>query len=124
MAGKTRTLALFLTLAVSACDSTEPIFCTEEYRAGINVEVVDAVSGSGLADGATLTIREGDYVESWTDAFGGTTLSGAWERAGTYDVTVARDGYHTWIRTGVVVTEDECHVQAVALRAELQVILR
>lgn len=113
------TLLLASVLAGCSDDGSGPIFCTEEYRAGITVEITDSATGLAAAEGATLTIREGEYVESWTDSFGGLTLAGAWERAGTYDVTVAKDGYHTWIRTGVVVDADECHVHSVALGAAL-----
>ena len=113
--------ALLLLPAMGACsaDLGGPLVCTEEYRAGITVEVTDSATGLPAADGATLTVTEGAYTESWTDAFGGSTLAGAWERAGTYDVAVAKDGYHTWIRTGVFVDADECHVISVALDAAL-----
>jgi len=114
------TLLLASVLAGCSEDGSGPIFCTEEYRAGITVEITDSATGLAAAEGATLTIREGEYVESWTDTFGGVTLAGAWERAGTYDVTVAKDGYHTWIHTGVVVDADECHVLPVAFTAALQ----
>ncbi len=113
--------ALLLAPVLIGCseDGSGPIACTLEYRAGITVEITDSATGLAAAEGATLTIREGEYVESWTDTFGGVTLAGAWERAGTYDVTVAKDGYHTWIRTDVVVDADECHVHSVALQAAL-----
>ena len=107
---------------LTACDSLQPVACTAIFVYGISVEVVDASSGTGLADGATLTLRSGDYVESATETFNAATLVGAGERPGTYDLTVAHEGYHTWIRTGVVVTADECHVRPVALRAELEAI--
>lgn len=108
--------------AAGCGDTLEPIICTDIFVYGLSVEVVDRTGGQPLADGATLTLRDGDYVESMTETFDGLTLFGAGERAGTYLVTVARDGYHTWTAANVVVTADECHVIPVSLRAELDAI--
>jgi hypothetical protein len=83
--------------------------------------LTDALSGNALAAGSTLTIREGDYSESWTEAFGN-TMAGAWERAGTYEVSIAREGYHTWMQSGLVVNEDDCHVIPVTLDVALEAI--
>lgn len=116
-----RVLAFTTLLFTAGCDATEMVFCTTEARAGINVTVVDASSGIALASGSTLTLREGEWVETIVDAIGN-ALPGAWERAGTYDVTVARDGYQTWTRQGVTVTADECHVIPVTITASLEAV--
>ncbi|MBT5045162.1 MAG: carboxypeptidase regulatory-like domain-containing protein, partial [Gemmatimonadales bacterium] len=47
---------------------------------------------------------------------------GAWERAGTYEVSIAREGYHTWMQSGLVVNEDDCHVIPVNLDVALEAI--
>ena len=122
MRGRLKTLLVITPICLSACGPLDPIACTEEFRYGVSVEVVDAMSGAALAEGSTMTLREGDYVETTTESFDGRTMVGAGERAGTYTVAVARDGYHTWVLTDVEVTEDECHVHPVALRAELEAI--
>jgi hypothetical protein len=44
----------------------------------------------------------------------------AYEKPGTYEVTVQQTGYRLWTRTNVQVTRDECHVQTVSLTALLQ----
>ena len=116
-----RRILLATLLTVGACGTTEPIFCTEEARAGINVTITDALSGNALTAGSTLTIREGDYVERSTEAFGN-TIAGAWERSGTYEVSIAREGYHTWMQSGLVVNEDDCHVIPVNLDVALEAI--
>ncbi|MGY8797509.1 MAG: carboxypeptidase-like regulatory domain-containing protein [Longimicrobiales bacterium] len=116
-----RRILLATLLAVGACGTTEPVFCTQEARAGINVTITDALSGNALAAGSTLTIREGDYVERSTEAFGN-VIAGARERAGTYEVSIAREGYHIWTQSGVVVDEDECHVITVTLDVALEAI--
>ncbi len=69
-----------------------------------------------------MTLRDGDYVETTSESFDGRTMVGAIERAGTYIITVAREGYHSWVLTDVEVTEDECHVDPVLLLAELEAI--
>ena len=43
----------------------------------------------------------------------------AYERAGTYTVTVHATGYRDWIKPGVTVTKDVCHVIGVLLTARL-----
>jgi hypothetical protein len=116
-----RRILLATLLTVGACGTTEPVFCTQEARAGINVTITDALSGNALAAGSTLTIREGDYVERSTEAFGN-VMAGARERAGTYEVSIAREGYHIWTQSGVVVDEDECHVITVTLDVALEAI--
>lgn len=104
---------------LSACGTSDPIFCTEEARAGVVVEVFEAVTGAPILRDATLTLKDGEYVESNSDVFSGRFLAGAWERAGTYEVTVEKSGFVAWRRTGVEVTADECHVITVNLKAEL-----
>jgi len=111
--------AAIASFAISGCGTTGPIACTEIFVYGLSVTVVEEGTGTPLADGATLTLRDGDYVESTTESFDGRTMMGAGERAGTYVVTVSREGFHTWAATDVVVTADECHVIPVALTAEL-----
>ncbi|MFQ5538295.1 MAG: carboxypeptidase-like regulatory domain-containing protein [Gemmatimonadota bacterium] len=115
-------ILLLLTAAAAACgsDGQEPIFCTQEYRAGINVEIRDAATLLPAAEGAVLTVKDGDYQEVETSTFDGLTMSAAWERAGVYDVTVTKTGYRPWFKSGVEVTADECHVQSVQLQALLE----
>ena len=111
---------LLIGVLIGCNDSTGPVMCTRELRYGIEMLVVDADSGVPSASGATMTLREGTYVESTIGREDGSLLVGAPERAGTYTVTVARSGFHTWVQTDVVVTADECHVQTVSHRAQLE----
>ena len=111
---------LLIGVLIGCNNSTGPVICTRELRYGIEMLVVDADSGVPSASGATMTLREGTYVESTIGREDGSLLFGAPERAGTYTVTVARSGFHTWVQTDVVVTADECHVQMVSLRAQLE----
>ena len=93
----------------------EPIACTEEIRDGLWVELW---TGEGETDAcaAQVVATDGDYSETlgpntrqaWP---GGCTFDGVPERAGTYSITATLDGYASQTQTGVVVSEDVCHVQ-------------
>ncbi len=122
MQRRLKTLLVITPIYLSACGTLDPVVCTLEFRFGVSVQVVDAASGTALAEGSTMTLRDGDYVETTSESFDGRTMVGAGERAGTYIITVAREGYHSWVLTDVEVTEDECHVDPVLLLAELEAI--
>jgi len=112
-----------LALVVSACGDPIvdlPVACTEQFVYGISVQVVDVTSGALRASGSTLTVREGSYEEIVTEVIGNNTMVAAGERAGTYAVTITRDGYRTWSQFDVEVGEDECHVIPVSLLAQIQ----
>ena len=120
MQRRLKTLLVITPIYLSACGALDPVVCTLEARFGVSVQVVDAASGTALAEGSTMTLRDGDYVETTSESFDGRTMVGAIERAGTYTIIVAREGYHSWVSTDVEVTEDECHVDPVSLLAELE----
>ena len=116
-------------ITLGACNS--PQFfpgCTEEYRYGLNVTVVDSLTGASPSS-AMLIARDGAFVDSVgpqttfiTGPQGQPVLlvSAAGERPGTYDVTVRSPGYLAWTRAGVQITGDECHVDPIALTARLR----
>ena len=103
-----------------ACNDapTDPIVCTEEFRFGLSIRVLDGATGAGAAEGARGTITEGDYVEE-LQVFGNDGMFGAGERAGTYDIRITKQGYEEWTASQVTVTADECHVHTVSLQANL-----
>ncbi|MFN2382919.1 MAG: hypothetical protein ABR559_01490, partial [Gemmatimonadota bacterium] len=68
--------------------------------------------------GAIGVAVEGAYADT-LHAFSATSLGGAFERPGTYAVTVRKPGYREWRVTGVSVTSDACHVRPVQLQARL-----
>ncbi|MGD8320233.1 MAG: carboxypeptidase-like regulatory domain-containing protein [Gemmatimonadota bacterium] len=108
-------------LAFGCSSSLDPVVCTDEARPGIVLQVVDPISAAPILTGVTVTFQDGDYTETYTSASAPSgTFSGAYERPGTYVVAAAKDGFETWIRTGVEVTADQCHVKTVQLQAVLQ----
>lgn len=105
-------LLAFLSLSCSGDDdSPGGTNCTEEARAGLMVLVKDAISGVELTEGVTVTATDGSYVEELTNfpEFSN-EFTGAYERAGTYVLTVTKEGYVTHTSEPIVVGEDECHV--------------
>jgi hypothetical protein len=120
-------------LALAACRTTpeapsvyQPAppgaICTMEARPAISVEPVERGTGRPISGNVRLIVRDGIYVDT---TFARVTpsaksVSAAYERAGTYDVTVEHPNYRTWLRDNVRVQRDECHVQTVKLRAELE----
>lgn len=123
---------LLLVVLVSACSEHSDqhvmpgFFCTENLLAGVTVEVRDASTAAPAACGVTGEIREGDFVEPLGDSGSCAThpdlayLSGAYERPGTYRVSISKPGYKEWVRDGVVVTADACHVRTAFLSANLE----
>ena len=111
--------ALLLAPALVSCEGVPPGACTLEARAGINVEVRDSVTGAPAAVGAIAIARDGGFADTLR-TLDGVTVSGAWERPGTYAVGIAKAGYQGWNATGVRVIDAGCHVQAVSLQARLQ----
>ena len=118
-----RGAAVIVVLVSSAAcyegDPSGPIACTAQFVFGLTVTVRDQSTTLPKAEDATLTLREGAYVEVVMDSWDGTTLVGAGERPGTYAVTVEHPGYEVWTRAGVEITEDECHVIPVSITADL-----
>ncbi|MHB1311976.1 MAG: hypothetical protein ACYC3L_08155 [Gemmatimonadaceae bacterium] len=95
--------------------------CTMEARAGINLGMLDSVSGvapSGLGV-MRLKVTDGTYSDSLRTVTLIPLWSSAFERAGTYTATVDADGYLPWRKDGIVVTSGLCHVRPVSVTARL-----
>jgi hypothetical protein len=123
------TRIVVLALAVASMTGCSLIFspdvCTDNVAAGVTVLVQDSASGARVASGAQLSAREGAYADFSSypanhPELDSLPLQGAWERRGTYSVTVRRAGYRDWTRHNVSVTKGPCHVNTVTLTALLQ----
>lgn len=107
-------------LALTACDRpVEPgggTICTLIAVEALTVVVTDAATGVRVCD-ATVSVVDGGFT-AILRAFGPAqdcSYAGPTERAGRYEVRVARAGYQTTVRRDVLVTADECHVIPVRL---------
>lgn len=100
-----------LLMATSCDDDDNQIVCTNEAKPGLAVTVSLGSMSSITSEGVTIVATDGNYSE---------TLSvinvvdrmffGAWERPGTYILTVSKQGYQTHTSEPITVTADVCHV--------------
>lgn len=120
-------LAACAAVASVSCGGSGPsVACTDELRAVIQVDVIDSITGKPAAAGTTVllrgTTRDSIAVPSTPD----TVLTAhVWYenivKAGTYSVTVSKAGYSEWVRSGISVQADACHVTThEVLTAKLQ----
>lgn len=92
-------------------DTQDPVLCTLEARAGLEVTVKDGLGGANITNGVTVEAIDGNYSETLKKVEANNTFVGAYERAGTYIITVTKDGYRdNTLSEPVLVTEDVCHV--------------
>ena len=109
---------------VSLTVSQTGIVCTEEARPGLMVALADSLTGDQNFTDVSVVARDGAYADSIAQptypapVYGG-PIPLAYERKGTYTVTVRAAGYAPWVKTGVVVNGDQCHVVTVPLTARL-----
>jgi hypothetical protein len=115
---------LFSTLFfTSSCDDNDDnqIFCTDQFVYGLNVIVLDAVTGNPIFQNIEVKAVDATYQEILELVPGlEYTFVGAGERAGTYVVTVTKAGYQTYTSAPIVLTRDECHVIPQSLTVNLQ----
>ena len=118
-------LLLTTLLVVGACDTQGEIICTLEARPGLAIEVREAATGAPAVEGTFAFLLDGEYTETLEGPPIGLgtdppTLYGAYERAGTYHISVVKVGFKTWQARDVKVDADECHVKTVRLEAQLE----
>ena len=110
-------LILLLLVICTACsideqDTVDPVFCTTDIVAGLDITVVDATDmESFLTSGIIVVVQDGDYRETLTNFPDSNSFIGAFERTGTYTITVSGDGYETFMSDmPITVDSDICHV--------------
>jgi hypothetical protein len=115
-----RLMAFAAVVAASGCAVIEPKACTADARAAVSVDVRDSVSNTPAGRGAVIFVRDGVYADTarFTEYDG--PYGVAYEREGTYTLTVEQVGYKPWTRSGLAVGRDDCHVKGVSLVARLQ----
>jgi len=101
-----------------ACGVTTSPVCTADVRAGLVLTVRDATSLLPVESGIVVTVQDGDWTEAASSGPNG-VYTFAQERKGRYDIRIEGPAYRTWVRLGVDVTADECHVATVSLTVDL-----
>jgi hypothetical protein len=92
--------------------------CTTLFAYGVSATVTNAQTGAAITN-ATLTLTDGNYVETMT-VFPTGDYVGAGERDGTYTLTAQAPGSVTKTIENIVVTKDECHVKGVHVDVQLE----
>jgi hypothetical protein len=101
--------------------------CSTDPRAALEIAVQDSVTGStGPFANVAYAAHDGTFGDTAFFASVPANISGhpvlvglAFERAGSYTVTVKADGYAVWSKSGIIVTSDACHVIPVSVTALL-----
>ncbi len=124
-----RTIGFFVLLLLSSCNQKttsdgETIFCTASVDPAIRIEVFDMETGQPNSCGAKATIADGNFSEvvenfDGADCNDSIMLTGADERAGTYNISVVKDDYLEWNASNIQVTANICHVNTITLQAYL-----
>jgi hypothetical protein len=123
---RVRIAGVSLSAVFVACNSppnasTPRTICTMEARAALTVEAVDSATGAPATRGARIVAQSATDTDSTKGPAASDLPVGlAYERAGTYTVTVTKPGYRQWTQSGITVTKDECHVTPVKVTARLQ----
>ncbi|WP_298542478.1 hypothetical protein [uncultured Aquimarina sp.] len=109
-------LILILLVICSACnideqDTSDPVFCTTEAIPGLEITLTDSTSDMFLVTGITVVAKDNNYTETLQLLPDSNTFVGAYERTGTYIITVSGSGYETFTSTiPIIVDKDICHV--------------
>lgn len=97
-------LALALVPLLPGC---EPLTCPTASNFAVSVAVEHTDTGEPI-EGALAVVREGSFADSARTGSTG-TASLAFDRAGTYAVSVEKDGFQTRTLPDVPVDLNECH---------------
>lgn len=116
-------IPILFILGAADCDVLGPGTCLDIRKYGITLLVLDAQGGAIASDSVPAIAVDGEYADTTTrhtQGAGWARAGLAAERAGTYRVEVHADGYESWARTDVRVSEGECHVRTVDLEVLLK----
>jgi hypothetical protein len=118
-----KSLASFLAIAAlcncAGADTSTGTVCVDYAAPAITVIVLDGLSDQPIGVSATVIARAGAFADTARFAIGGRPHALAYERPGTYTVSVVATGYQPWQLSSVVVPHDACHVLTIPLAAYL-----
>ena len=77
--------------------SKPSVMCTMQAVAALNVDAIDSATGAPATKGASIVARSATYADSTQGAAPDDQPVGlAYEKAGTYTVTVTKPGNNPW----------------------------
>jgi hypothetical protein len=111
-------LAIAATLGADCADS-DILNCDDVGYSAVVVELRDAMTDLPPDPQEFVGVaRDGEFTDSIVRVT--TVFTFALERPGTYDITIAGEGFEVWTAKDVRVTKGACHVNTVRLVARLQ----
>jgi len=105
-------LGMVMMIPFDGCKN-DGVICTAVFVYGVNAVLTDVTDGTPI-EGATLTLVDGDYMETMED-LGMGSYAGAGERAGTYTLLAQADGFGDVMMEDIMVNADVCHVTPVSV---------
>jgi hypothetical protein len=114
-------LSLAPVLACGNVTDPDPVICTAIAVSSLNVTVRDAATSTRICDAAVTAVLGGATFElRRSGSPDACTYAGPEERAGAFEVRVARSGYAPAVVANVQVGADVCHVIPVSLTVDLR----
>jgi hypothetical protein len=111
----------FLLASTCESDPIDDVVCTTQAFAGLQVKVSLQNGNLQNPSGVTVIARDDNYSETLREiGMVHTDFFGAYERKGTYVVTVSKNGYKTYTSNSIVVKADRCHVSTEQINVVLQ----
>ena len=112
--------ALCGVVLLAACTQGSVGACATYAAPGISVNVVDTAGNSGTVLNTKIVVRDGIWADSIDSSTRNvTSFSTAYERTGTYAITVTGTRVKTFAITGVVVQQNGCHVRTREITATM-----
>ena len=106
-------------LGCSTAESALEPNCGDVGVPAITVTSLDYRTDQPIQGQAIVIARDGAYADTAYAEPGMRTVGVAYNRAGTYSVTVIAPGYAPWQREPVVVLQGRCNVSTIPLAARL-----
>lgn len=109
-----------LAICIAACGDPFGSVCTTSVEPGIVILVRDGTTGANITDGASGTVTDGGYTDTFrpyqlAPSGAPLTVRAADERPGRYGVFVVHPGYQPVSLTAVTVPAGQCHVATESL---------
>jgi hypothetical protein len=97
---------------LAACNQGAGGACQADPVPGLNISVVDAAGNVGNVLNVKIVVRDGAWGDSITsNTRNVTNFLTAFDRPGTYAITVTGTAVKPFAITGVVVQQNGCHVR-------------
>ena len=100
-------LPIVLLLLLSCDDRDDNFPCTGPEVIGLDVVVKDAITSEVLTFGVVVTVAEGGFQGELVESDG--HFIGLYDQEGSYQLTVTKSGYQTYIEDNVNVFKPGCH---------------